>query len=107
MVDRNNVGGHLSEVQSTLRKKIGQYGRRTYLYVGATSDPNETEERHRRRGYNRLITLWRTTSYDNAKKCERMPITFARTRGCLYEDQMEVAPGLDSEAEEYFIYVAA
>ena len=39
MVEWNHVEGPLSRVESTLRRKVGAYGRHYYsIYMGATSD---------------------------------------------------------------------
>ena len=107
MVERTHVKGHLSEVESTLHRKVAQYAHHHgSVYVGATSNPRDAENRHIKRGYLKLITLWRTTSYDKVKKAEKLLIAFAREKGYLDERQIDGGTGLNPEEREYFIYVA-
>ena len=91
---------------STLRRRVAQYARHHgSVYVGATSNPSDAENRHIRRGYLKLITLWRTKSYDQAKKAEKLLIAFAREKGYLDENQIDGGTGLNPKERVYFIYV--
>ena len=103
MVDWKHVEGHLSQVESTLRRKVGAYGRHySSIYIGATSSPRRREREHQQNGWTELITLWRTTSYRKAKEAEKMLIDWGWDR---IENPWGGAGGLSPNKDEYFIYV--
>lgn len=104
MVEWNHVEGPLSRVESTLRRKVGAYGRHyASIYIGATYDPITREQQHRAHGRGtELITLWRTTSYRNAKHAEKELIKWGWNR---IENPWGGGGGLSRDKGEYFIYV--
>ena len=104
MVDTNFcIRGPFNQVDETLRRKVGQFSRRyEYIKIGATSNPTQREQAHRRNGWVELITLWRTTSYERAKEAEEMLINWEWGRA---ENEISDAVGLSPDKKEYFVYV--
>lgn len=98
------VTGHLSEINSTLRRKVGQYTRYyTYIYIGATSNPKARATYWKKYGWSKLVILWRTTSYQQAKNAESKLIKWASDE--LAYEQRDGGGGLSPGKENYFIYI--
>ena len=101
--------GHFNQWEESLRRALGQYIRRYKpVYVGMTVNPERRAKEHDRRGlseehgWSSLIVIWRTTSYRDAQKAERILVDWAG------EDSVNLirgGAGLKRDAKQHFIYV--
>ena len=104
--------GHLSGLQSTLRRAVGQYSRsNAFLYVGVTTCPpirwSHAVGGHKTRGMDEMVLMYQTTSRDYAIEAERALIAHGRLQYAFR--LLNKAPGGEGvryDRPHYYVYVA-
>lgn len=69
----NYVTGNIysSEVREKIRRKLQHYKKLGWHFsIGVTSDPDDYGKRTINKRYNRLIAIYRTSSYNSASVCK-------------------------------------
>ena len=105
--------GHLVQVESNLKRTLGQYAcHNAYIKVGITVDPEKRFKWHQKERasvgdyWERMVVIYGTSSWDVAKRAERRLIKYAHNAG--YEAEVfNDAPGGEGRRphEGQFCYV--
>lgn len=101
--------GHLSNVIKSLRRVLGAYGRwNGHVKIGITNNPEQRLTAHKYNdGWEKMVVIYETSSWDSAKKAEKNLIDFAYEQSIAdFEIWNEIGGGGGDQGEPpYFVYL--